>query len=906
MIGKTLSHYKVIEKIGQGGMGEVYRATDTKLNRDVALKILPEQFASDSQRMGRFQREAEVLASLDHPNIGQIYGIEEAGQTKALVLQLIEGPTLAEKIAQGPIPIEEALKIALQITEGVEAAHEKGVIHRDLKPANIKITPEGQVKILDFGLAKALEGEMPASDLSQSPTLTQAATLAGVILGTAAYMSPEQARGKPVDKRTDIWAFGAVLFEMLTGRRTFEGEDVADTLASVLKSDPQWKALSAETPAVIRRLLERCLMRDEQRRLRDIGEARIAIQEYLADPKAAMLQPVAEVVQAAPRPILPWVLAAVVLTALTAGVAVWKLKPTPQPAAARFYHELPDGQAFSRSGRPLVAVSPDGSQIAYVANLQLYLRNLGEMAARPIEGTDENPNNPFFSPDGDWIGYWSFSESQLKKIAPIGGAPVTLSDAKEPFGVSWGSDDILMYGQPEGIMRVSANGGTPELVVPTEQGEQVHGPQMLPGGEWVLFTLTSASGVTRWDEAQIVVQSLDSGERKILWEGGSDARYVPTGHLVYALEDVLFALPFDLASLEVSGGPVPVVEGVRRAFAPQGQTASANYGFSDSGTLIYVPGSGSGGSVLALADRSGGLETLDVPPMDYVSPRLSPDGTRLVVEASSDEGIDIWVYELGRDTQIRRLTLEGNNIRPIWAPDGERVTFASDREEKPGIYWQAADGSGLPERLTTAEEGTQHWPESWSPDGKTLSFAVVSGDDAAVWTLSRDSGTEPDVFVDESGSIIRGSAFSPDGKWLAYHSNESAGGRPGGTGTFEVYVQPFPKTGAKYRITQQGGVVPLWSPDGTEFFYLSLTSNQLMGIDITTDAAFAFGNERVVFGMHGIFTAGPGIRSYDITPDGQRFLMILPQGEPDSAASAQRINVVQNWFEELKERVPVP
>jgi serine/threonine-protein kinase len=428
---------------------------------------------------------------------------------------------------------------------------------------------------------------------------------------------------------------------------------------------------------------------------------------------------------------------------------------------------------------------------------------------------------------------------------------------------------------------------------------------MLPGGEWVLFTLTSGRSVSRWDEAQIVVQSLESSERKILWEGGSDALYVPTGHLVYALEDVLFALPFDLASLEVSGGPVPVVEGVRRVFAPQGQTATANYGFSDSGTLIYVPGSGSGSSILALADRSGAIETLDVPPMDYVSPRLSPDGTRLVVEASSDDGIDIWVYELRGDTQIRRLTLEGNNIRPIWAPDGERVTFASDREETPGIYWQPADGTGVPERLTTAEEGTEHWPESWSPDGKVLSFAIVRGDEASVWTLSRDNGTKPEVFVDEPGSILRGSAFSPDGKWLVYHSNESAGGRAGGTGTFEVYVQPFPKTGAKYRITQQGGVVPLWSPDGTELFYLSLTSDQLMGIDITTDAAFAFGNERVL-GSHGILTAGPGIRSYDITRDGQRFLMIFPQGETDSAASAQRINVVLNWFEELKERVPVP
>ena len=502
-----------------------------------------------------------------------------------------------------------------------------------------------------------------------------------------------------------------------------------------------------------------------------------------------------------------------ILTALIAGVAVWNFKPSePQPAAARFYHELPDGQAFTNTTRPMVAVSPDGSQIVYGANQQLYLRNLDEMVARPIQGTDENPDNPFFSHDGDWVGYFSRSDGQLKKIATIGGAPVTLCDAARPFGTSWASDDTIVYGQPEGIMRVSANGGTPELVVPTEAPEQVHGPQMLPGGEWVLFTLTSASGVTRWDEAQIVMQSLDSGERKILWEGGSDARFVPTGHLVYALEDVLFALPFDLASQEVSGGPVPVVEGVLRANNPNGNTASANYGFSDRGTLIYIPGSVFGDrNILGLVDRNGTVEPLDVPPMGYVSPRLSPDGTRLVVEATSDEGSDIWVYDLGGDTQIRRLTLEGHNIRPIWTPDGERVTFASDREGKPGIYWLPADGSGVPERLTTAEEGTEHWPESWAPDGETLSFSGTNGGNAAIWTLSRDSGAQPEVFVDEPGFNQRGSVFSPDGKWLAYHSTESGGA--------EVYVQPFPATGAKHRITQQSGASSLWAPDGNELFY---------------------------------------------------------------------------------------
>ena len=491
MIGTSISHYKVLEKIGEGGMGEVYRATDTKLNRDVALKILPEQFASDVQRMGRFQREAEVLASLDHPNIGQIYGIEdaEAGATRALVLQLIEGPTLAEKIAQGPIPVEETLKFALQIAEGLEAAHEKGVIHRDLKPANIKVTPEGQVKILDFGLAKALEGEATDSSLSQSPTLTNAATQAGVILGTAAYMSPEQARGKPTDRRADIWAIGIVLFEMLSGKRAFEGEDVSQTLAAVIMTEPDWSLLPLETPRPILQLLQRCLDREPHDRLQAIGEFRIAVSRYLADPSGVMVYPTAEVVQAPRRRILPWVLATFVVATIVAVIATWNLKPTePQPLTARFYHELPDDQTFTRTGRPLVDVSPDGGQIVYVANGQLYLGNLDEMAPQPIQGTDEDPTSPLFSPDGEWVGYYSVTEGKLTKISAIGGAPVTLCDATNPLGSSWGSDDTILYGQPQEIMRVSANGGYPELVVPTEEGEQVHGSQMLPGGKWVLFT----------------------------------------------------------------------------------------------------------------------------------------------------------------------------------------------------------------------------------------------------------------------------------------------------------------------------------------------------------------------------------------------------------------------------------
>ncbi len=904
MIGTTISHYKVLEKIGEGGMGVVYRATDTKLNRDVALKILPERFASDSQRMGRFQREAEVLASLDHPNIGQIYGIEEAGQTKALVLQLIEGPTLAERIAQGPIPVEETLKIALQIAEGLEAAHEKGVIHRDLKPANIKITPEGQVKILDFGLAKALEGETPPdSSLSQSPTLTAAATQAGVILGTAAYMSPEQARGKPTDRRADIWAIGIVLFEMLSGKRAFEGEDVSQTLAAVIMTEPDWSLLPSETPRPILQLLKRCLDRDPHDRLQAIGEFRIAVSRYLANPVDPLAQPVTDAVQAHQRRMLPW-LAAIALTAIVAVIATWTLKPTePQPVAARFYHELPDGQVFTRPRRPLVAISPDGSQIVYAANQQLYLRNLDEMEAHPIQGTDEDPGSPFFSPDGKWVGYHSRSDSQLRKIAPIGGAPVTLCDVPEgTVGASWDSDDTIMYGQPEGIMRVSANGGTPELVVPTEEGEQVHGPQMLPGGEWVLFTLTTASGLFRWDEAQIVVQSLDSGERKILWEGGSDARYVPTGHLLYALENVLFALPFDLANLEVSGGPVPIVEGVRRAQPPV--TASANYGFSAQGTLVYVPGSvNDAPRTLVWVDREGNEETIPAEPRGYEYLRISHDGRRVAVDEANRSG-DIWVWNLAGGNSFRLTSAEESEMYPIWTADDSRIAFGVNPEKLPSseriVSWKASNNTGVVEPLIPdLSRGRQGMtPYFFTSEDKQIVFREQEHPDTGdnIGLVSLDADSDP-VWLVASEFNERNAELSPNGLWMAYQLDES--------GQYEIYVRPFPNVEDNlWIISTAGGLKPLWARDGRTLFYLEPgTPARLMAVPVQTDPTFQHQSPQKV--LEWPYDWGNEGRSYDVSMDGQRFLTVKP-GEADEDASPPQINIVLNWFEELKERVPVP
>ncbi|MDA2935007.1 protein kinase [Acidobacteria bacterium AH-259-D05] len=890
MIGTTISHYEILEKIGEGGMGTVYRATDTKLNRDVALKFLPEQFASDSQRMGRFQREAEVLASLDHPNIGQIYGIEEAGQTKALVLQLIEGPTLADRIAQGPIPVEEALKIALQIAEGLEAAHEKGVIHRDLKPANIKITPEGQVKILDFGLAKAMEAEVPDSSLSQSPTLTNAATQAGVILGTAAYMSPEQARGEATDKKADVWAFGCVLFEMLTRQATFGGKTVSDVLAGVLRIDPEWKSLPPNLHPQIRLLLERSLEKESKDRYHDIADARLDIQKALADPSGVLVQPVAEVAQAAPQSKLPWV-AAIVLGIVVAGVAGWSLRPPEPGPISRFYHVLPEGQTFTSTLRTVVAVPPDSSRMVYVASNQLYVRAMDALDSTPIPGTEENPANPFFSPDGQWVGYFSRIEGQLKKIAVSGGAPVTLSDAEIPYGTPfWGTDGMILWSQSEGIMRVSANGGTPELLISDPEGI-IAWPQMLPGGRSVLLSRSSnwpASG-------QVVVYSLESGEQKVLF-AGVYGKYVSTGHIVYTVDDVLFAVPFDLDTLEVVGGPVAMVQGVR-GDPPQ-------YAVSDSGSLVFVPG-GAGGlserSTLGLVDRNGEVELLNVPTKEYLSPRLSPDGQTLVVQSVEDSGNVIWVYALTGDTAIQQLTFEGNNDRPVWTPDSQRITFSSDRDGTMSLYWMPADGSGVAERLTTAEEGTTHQMGSWSPDGDLLVFNVNDAQgDWDIWTLSVDD-RETQSLYDTPGTIYPGAELSPNGEWLAYGAGSNFP-------AIDIYVEPFPPTGSRRRISQGGGLFPLWSPEGSELFYRPGSGSGrvfLRSVDIVTEPSFAFSNEQTLPAEG--FTVARGYRDYDMSPDGERLLMVFPADRPDPGeASRPQINIILNWFEELKERVPVP
>ena len=892
--GTKLGHYEILNLLGKGGMGEVWRARDTKLGREVAIKTLPEEFAKDSDRLARFEREAKLLASLNHPNIAAIHGFEEDNGTHFLVLELVEGDTLADRVKRGAIPVEESLKLALQIAEALEAAHEKGVIHRDLKPANVKVTPKGKVKVLDFGLAKAFAGAEADVSVSNSPTLSMAATQQGVILGTAAYMSPEQAGGETTDKRADIWAFGVVLFEMLTGCQAFTGKNVSHVLAAVLSNAPDWTSLPTNLHRRIRLLLERCLDKEPKDRLSSISDARVDIQKVLADP-AGVLATATDTAQAAPSSRLQWV-AAVVLAILSAGT-VWLLTPEPPLLVSQWEHVLSEDLAFRNPGRPIVALSPDDSQFVYNATGGLYLRSIDELDARVIPGTEDALTNPAFSPDGEWLAFQQ--DGQLKKIAVVGGASVSLADiGSNPGGISWDQDETILYSTAEGVMRVSADGGEPELLVGATEDAIGSYPQLLPGGNTVLMNVGGGGNAFG---GEISLYSLESRESKILFPG-SRPRYVPTGHILYAQDNVLFAVPFDVDQLEVTGGPVPLIEGVRSA-PPQ-------YAVSDSGSLAYIPGFDQSGpaNVLALVGRDGEVERLNLAPKDYRRPRLSPNGRELAVQIGGPDGSDIWIYDLSENTAIRRLTQEGNDTYPVWTPDGNRVTFSSDRDGPVAIYWHSADGSGLTEPITTPEDGFEQRPEAWSPDGRTLVLrqirSEVGNSSGSLWTLSLDGSSELELLHDMPEADDLSASFSPNGAWIAYTA--------GSLGSGHTYVQPFPLTGEIRQVTVEAdGVMPMWSADGSELFYrrnsTAAVNNQsaLMAVDVVAqDRLLAFGTERPL-AIEG-FLSFPSGRDYDITPNGQSFLLLVPADQTDSEPYQPQINVVLNWIEELKERVPVP
>jgi len=687
--GTRLGPYDVLAAIGAGGMGEVYRARDTKLGRDVALKILPESVIHDPERLARFRREAQLLAALNHPHIGGIYGFGEAEGNQFLVLELIEGETLAARLQRGAVPVPEALEIAREIAAALEAAHDKSIIHRDLKPSNIAFSGDGTVKVLDFGLARPAGGDAaaPDSNVMNSPTVTSPLTLTalGVILGTAAYMSPEQARGAIADKRADVWGFGCVLYEMLTGRRAFPGDDVTDTLAAVIRSQPDWTALPASLPPAVRTLLEGCLEKDRRKRIADLSVARFVLER-----RAELTAPAARDHAVTPA----WVLALLVLGAagLGAGAASWLGRETPAPlAVTRFVVPVPEGRLIIPSRRVL-AISPDGSKIAYSTDDGLWVRPLSELETRRI-ATADMPVHPTFSPDGQSIAFWA--EGALKRIPVTGGVPVTICDVVgSPYSVSWTHDGIILVDAVKGILRVSANGGTPDVLVPRKDAEGIaHVAQLLPGGDTLLFAIGRLEpSANFWDSAQIVAQSLETGQRKVLIQGGSNPIYVGTGHIVYAVEGTLMAVAFDVAALELRGDPVPVLEGVRR-IAPAGG-GEAQFVISRSGALVYLPGPARAGHEgVFLFGKDGTQESLKLPKGRYAYPRVSPDGRWLAFESSDGKESTIAVYHLSGTTAARRLTFGGNSRFPVWNRDSTRVVFQSDREGDAGIFcsrWPAA------------------------------------------------------------------------------------------------------------------------------------------------------------------------------------------------------------------------
>jgi serine/threonine-protein kinase len=900
--GSRLGTYEILSSLGAGGMGEVYRARDTKLGREVAIKVIRPELAADPDRIARLHREAKVLASINHHHIAALYGLEQSAAQHFLVMELVEGETLADRLQHAALSIEDALRIGIQVCEALEAAHEKGIVHRDLKPANIKITPDERVKVLDFGLAKAAETEpASAANLANSPTLSMMATSAGVILGTAAYMSPEQAKGLPADHRSDVFSFGVVLFEMLTGRQPFHGETPPDVLASVLVREPELGRLPRDINPRLSDLLRRCLEKSQKRRWQAIGDVRAELESIAASPRLAPETP-GRLARAPLWRRVVSIAAAAVLGAAAGASAVRVLAPPPSTYIARFSILLAPGEQFSGVGRHSLAISPDGLQLVYnVSPGGLFVRPLDSLEARNIKmvaATIDRVTEPVFSPDGTSIAFWSAQDQTLKRVSVAGGAADTICPSRNPLGLSW-QGPFLLYGQDDGrIMRVSASGGTPETLVQLT-GDVAHGPHLLPDGDHLLFTKSGAGvGTDRWDSASIVVQSLKTGERKTIIEHGTDGAYVPTGHVTYVVRGTLFAVKFDASTATVSGGPVAVVQGVRRVVGSG--SGAAQYSFSDNGTLVYVSGPASGRlaeTQLAVAALEGTVELLKLPAGTYQFPRVSPDGTRVAYDAEFGNQDHIWIYPLSGGSSPRRLTVNGNNRAPIWSPDNTRVVYQSDRDGSSSLYVQPADGSAAAERLTTADPSSAHWPESWSPDGSTILFRIDRAGVAVLSTLAlRDRAVAP--FGAVQSEVPTDAVFSPNGRWVCY--TKGSGGRP------TIYVQPYPTTGAEYEFSPDRGMTPhhpVWSHDGRRIFF-NQTPTSIASVTVTTEPAFAFGNAVTL--KKPVQMEGAAVRrQHDILPDGRLLGLVEPGLASAGTIIAPPMHIVLNWFDDLRARVAV-
>jgi eukaryotic-like serine/threonine-protein kinase len=896
--GVRLGVYEVSAQIGVGGMGEVYLARDTKLGRDVALKVLPTAFALDAERVARFEREAKALASLNHPHIAALYGMEVAGDQHFLIMELVDGETLAERLSRGPIGVDETLRIAIQIADALEAAHDKGIVHRDLKPANVKITSDDQVKVLDFGLARALEtSPVSGTDVTHSPTLSVMATQAGVLLGTAAYMSPEQAKGSPADDRSDIFSFGSLLYEMLTGHQPFQGDGVPEMLASVLAREPDLTALPVNLNPQLTRILQRCFEKVPKRRWQAIADVRAELVWIATSP-----HPLSGGAAPGDQRKALWRRAAVpvgvalVAAAVAAGTATYMRPTAPAALPTRFSITAPPGETINIGGGPRFAISPDGTHIAYSTSGGLYVRALSEFEGIRIVpvGPTGVIGNPMFSPDGQSV---AFADAEaLKRIPVHGGTPSTVCGLM-PFqgGLSWDSDHILIGGA-SAIQQVTPSGGTPEDLVPLRQGEFVWGPHMLPGGDWVLFTVAKGITAEDWDEAQIVAQSITSHERRVLVENARDARYLASGHLVFARGGVLFAAPFDAERRALIGAPVPVVDGVERSNI----NGAAHFSVSRMGSLIYLPGPTGLGErrvELIIADRNGSAEQVPLPPGPYDHPRISPDG-RLLTYGTMGQDQNVWVYDLRGAGAPRRLTFGGKNKFPIWSADGRHVAFQSNRDGALAIYWQAADGSGSAERLTEPAEATAHIPDAWLPDGDRFLFSIAKGATRTLWTYSlRDKKSVPFDGVESANSVPRAAAVSPDGRWVVYVAPTAQSPL-----LRSIFVKPFPATDATYQIGEMGQQ-PVWSRDGREIIFVPAGGGRLARVRIESGSGLVFSKptefQRAFTGN----LAPTYERNYDVTPDG-RLIGFGAPAQTQNIVSSPQINIVLNWSEELKRLVP--
>jgi len=858
--GHRLGVYEIVSPLGAGGMGEVYRARDTLLPREVAIKILPTVFASDPGRLARFEREARVLASLNNSHIASIYGVERMGGSRALVLELVEGPTLADRIAAGPIPIAEALRIAGQIADALDAAHEQGIVHRDLKPANVKLRPDGVVKVLDFGLAKVTE-----LDADRATAAPATGSSDGAIVGTAAYMSPEQARGQAVDKRTDVWAFGCVLYEMLTGKTAFTGETASDVIANVLQREPEWADLPDDSPAPVRRLIERCLEKDPRRRLRDIGDAQIDLHE------TALRMPLVAV-RARPRWLRSAIAVAAVIGAAMAGVALERARGARSgatPGPARLTIALPPGEQLAEAGNLPLAMSPNGEYVAFEAARQgniggpLYLRPIGEPNARLIV---DAAKSPFFSPDSEWLGF--FQDGKMKKVSVHGGVPVTITDSPNTRGASWGDDGYIVFTplSRTGLSRVSAAGGVPDVLTTVDQsrGETSHRqPFVLRGGRAVIYR---AEG-SQYAEGAIVAYSLDSRQQRVLVkDGGYQPTVTQSGHLLYAQTNgQLLAAPFDVSTLQVTGPPGLVADGTEM------------YGASQTGSIVYGVGATTR-STLVWVDRRGTIVALPAEAQEYRGPRLSHDGRRIVVGIARH----VWTYDIDRDA-FARLTFDGSNLWPLWSPDDRRIIYASNR---PGTAWdifsRAADGTGTADVLLAGP--MTEIPRALSADGASLMLSRSypnAGQD--LWLL-RIGDKEPSHPFPQTSGVKMEPAFSPNGRWIAYASSER--------GRMEVYVRPLSGAPGLWQISPDGGVEPVWARSGKELFFR--TGEKMFVVDVNTEPVFSAGKPRLLF--EGKFALGTVEDSaYDVSADGQRFLMLKP-----APPHPEPLNVLLNWSEELK------